>query len=131
MIDIKPAACGVNCKECASYKVTTENDIKAAELLVDWYKERGWIGKNEGAEAIMKKNPLCKGCRNTTEDCFFKRGCHNIDFRVCCNERQIDHCGECVDFPCENYRIWALSAEAHKKALEHLISLRGNYYENS
>lgn len=27
--DLKMAACGVNCTECAQYKVTKENDLKA------------------------------------------------------------------------------------------------------
>jgi len=29
MPDLKMAACGVNCTECAQYKVAKENDLKA------------------------------------------------------------------------------------------------------
>ena len=124
MNNLKLAACGVNCAECASYKVTVENDIEAAESLVDWYKSQGWIGENEGAEAVIKKNPICKGCHNITDDCFWQCGCGNIDFRICCEEKQINHCGECNDFPCENYTEWVSWHDSHKKAMEYLLSLK-------
>ena len=48
MNKLKLAACGIDCNECGSYKVTMEHDIKAAEGLVTWYRGKGWIGKNEG-----------------------------------------------------------------------------------
>ena len=123
---IKMAACGIDCKECASYKVTVEQDLKAAELLVEWYKSCGWIEKSEGAEAVMKKSPLCKGCWNSTDDCFFKCGCNNIDFRICCKGKQINHCGECSEFPCEHYKEWVSWGEHHQKAMEYLLSLKAN-----
>ena len=126
MNELKMAACGLDCSECNQYKVTTQHDAKAAESLVVWYRSMGWIGESEGAEAVMKKAPLCKGCWNSTEDCFFKCGCANIDFRVCCKERQIDHCGQCGDFPCEHYKTWGYWHESHEKAMEHLMSLRTN-----
>jgi len=122
--ELRIAACGIDCAECASYKVAIEHDLKAAELLVEWYKGQGWIGENEGAEAVMKKAPLCKGCWNTTDDCFFKCGCGSRDFRICCTEKQISHCGECSDFPCEHYKIFVGDLDHHKKAMEYLLSLR-------
>ena len=107
--------------------LTIENDVKAAERLVEWYRDSGRIGKDEGAEAVLKKNPICTGCWNTVKDnCYFKCGCGSRDFRVCCAEMQINHCGECSDFPCEHYREWVSWGEHHKKAMERLISLRGN-----
>lgn len=120
------AACGVDCRECASYKVTVDNDIKAAEELVEWYRAQGWIGKDEGAEAVVAKNPLCKGCWNSDDTCFFKCGCNVIDFRECCNEKKIEHCGECMDFPCKYYEEWASWAGTHEKARERLALLRMN-----
>jgi hypothetical protein len=122
---LRLAACGIDCAACGSYKATIHHDIKAAEGLVDWYRSQGWIGKNEGAEAVMRKAPLCKGCWNTTDDCFFKCGClPGRDFRICCIEKQIGHCGECYDFPCEQYLEFVGDLEHHKKAMEYLLSLR-------
>jgi len=126
MNKLKMAACGIDCSECDSYKVTVEQDLKAAETLVEWYRSQSWIGENEGAEAVLKKVPLCKGCWNVTDDCFFKCGCGNIDFRICCKDRQINHCGECNDFPCEQYKKWVDWHESHKKAMERLIVLKTN-----
>lgn len=121
---LKLAACGLHCTECSSYKVTMEHDREAAEELVGWYRSMGWIGKNEDAEAVMRKIPLCKGCWNTTEDCFFKSGCHpGRDFRICCTEKQLDHCGE---FPCDAYKEFVGNLDHHKKAMEYLLSLRAN-----
>lgn len=124
MCKLKMAACGVDCQGCVSYKVTVEHDMKSAQSLVEWYRGRGWIGEDEGADAVMNKNPLCRGCWNTTDDCFFKCGCGRRDFRICCIERQIDHCGQCGDFPCAYYKDWASWSETHQKAMEHLLSLR-------
>jgi len=38
MNKLKLAACGIACNECASYKVTIEQDMNAAERLVEWYR---------------------------------------------------------------------------------------------
>lgn len=124
MKKLKLAACGVDCSECGQYKVTMEQDFKAAESMVAWFRSMGWIGENEGAQAVMKKAPLCKGCWNTTEDCFWKCGCGSKDFRICCEERRINHCGECAEFPCENYKEWTEWHETHKNAMAYLMSLR-------
>ena len=126
MTKLKLAACGIDCSICAQYKVTVEHDLNAAESLLEWFKGQGWIGKNEGGEAVMKKAPLCKGCWNITEDCFWKCGCGSKDFRICCNEKQISHCGECNDFPCEQYKKWVDWHESHKKAMEYLLVLKEN-----
>lgn len=127
MKTVRLAACGIDCAECGSYKVTMAQDINAAEQLVAWYKGQGWIGEHEGAEAVLKKNPLCKGCWNTSDDCFFKCGCHpNRDFRVCCTEKHISHCGECKEFPCKPYLEFVGDLEHHKKAMAHLMSLKND-----
>ena len=127
MSELRLAACGMNCKECDSYKVRTEHDVKAAKSLAAWYRGMGWIEKNEGAEAVILKNPLCKGCWNSTDDCFFKCGCHpKLDFRICCTDKKIQHCGECNDFPCAMYIEFVGDLEHHKRAMEHLISIRKN-----
>lgn len=126
MATSKLAACGVDCNKCSQYKVTMEQDLKAAESLVGWFRSQGWIGENEGAEAVMKKAPLCKGCWDITDDCFWSCGCGNRDFRICCKEKQINHCGECVEFPCDDYKNWVDGLEHHEKAMEYLLSLKSN-----
>lgn len=62
MDKLRLTACGVNCNGCDQYKVTTEQDIKSAKLMVEWFKSQRWIEQNEGNEAVLKKAPLCYGC---------------------------------------------------------------------
>ena len=126
MDKLRLAACGIDCNECGQYKVTSEHDLKEAEDLVYWFRSMGWIGQDEDAEAVMKKAPLCKGCWNITNDCFWKCG-GGCGLRICCEERQINHCGECGDFPCEDYMKFGDDGLSHhKKAMERLLSLREN-----
>ena len=122
--ELKMAACGIDCSQCGQYKATMENDLAAAATLVEWFRGQGWIGKAEGAEAVMAKAPLCKGCWQRTADCFFKCGCNKKDFAQCCRDRQIDHCGQCADFPCEPYSEWTGWDTSCKKAMERLLSLK-------
>ena len=56
MNKLKLAACGVICNECATYN--KGYNMKAAESLVEWQRERGWIEVNEGAEAVQKNPPF-------------------------------------------------------------------------
>ena len=121
----KLAACGIDCAECDSYKATIDRDWNAAANLVDWYRGVGWIGKNEGAEAVMSKNPQCKGCWDSTDDCFFKItfGCEK---RICCMEKQLSNCGECGDFPCGHYSEFPSANAFYQKAMERLLAIKAN-----
>ena len=121
MHKLRLAACGIDCTECNLFIVTMEKDKKVAESLVEWFRSQGWIKQNDGAEAVLNKNPLCKGCWYITDDCFWKCGCGKIDFRICCEEKKINHCGECDDFPCEYYKKWTEMHEGHKKAMDYLL----------
>ena len=123
MDKLKLAACGIDCNECASYKVTTEHNLKSAELMLPWFRGQGLIGENEGAEAVVKYAPFCTGCWNIAGDCYWT-GCNNCNLRICCIEKQINHCGECSDFPCEPYKKFASGGEVYKKAMEYLLSLK-------
>lgn len=120
------AACGIDCTTCDQYKVTIHQDMQAAAALVEWFKSQGWITPDEGAEAVMKMAPLCKGCWDITEDCFWSCGCGRRDFRICCTERKLAHCGQCTDFPCADYVLWAEGVDQNKAAMDHLLSLKKN-----
>ncbi|MCL1887557.1 MAG: DUF3795 domain-containing protein [Kiritimatiellaeota bacterium] len=122
MKNLKLAACGMDCDECASYKVTTKKDLDAAELMLPWFKSQGLVAENEGAEAVLKLAPFCTGCWNMKNDCYWS-GCNTCHFRTCCVEKHINHCGECADFPCKRYTEWA-SNETYKKAMGRLLALK-------
>ena len=118
----KLAACGIDCNECGQYKVTHFGDKKSAEDLVPWFKSMGWIGKDDGAEAVIKKAPLCGGCWSGVGFC--SQNC----MRPCCVERKLNNCGECVDFPCEKYVDWIADLDHHKKAMEHLTAIHNEIF---
>ena len=121
---IRIAACGMDCNECGQYKITMEHDAKTAGALVGWFKSQCWIEEGEGAEAVLRKNPLCKGCWNLTDDCFWKFHCTNCGIRSCCIDKGVTHCGECCDFPCVKYLNFAEDGLVHhKKAMENLLLL--------
>ena len=123
----KLAACGIDCNECGQYKVTLYQDSESAENLVSWFRSMGWIGENEGAEAVLKRAPLCKGCWSDFVFC----GNNSYCFNSCCTEKKINNCGECVDFPCKRCMDFMTDGlEHHKKAMEHLMSINKTIFNN-
>ena len=70
----------------------------------------------------MQKNPpFCKGCWGEKSENHLIKDCH---IRTCCEEKGINHCGDCGDFPCEKYIKWIDNLDHHKKAMEYLLSLK-------
>ncbi|HKM17326.1 MAG: DUF3795 domain-containing protein [Firmicutes bacterium] len=117
MEKLELAACGIDCNECDIYKAAF--DRKAAESLARWFKRQGWIGKDEGVEAIMQKAPYCNGCWNKTG----VHWCSDCHLLKCCEGRQFNHCGECGGFPCDEYKKWVGDYEHHKQAMDYLMSI--------
>ena len=117
------AACGLNCSECDAYKVTMFGDLEKAGKMVEFWRYNGWIRPDDGAEVILKFNPICKGCRDNA-DCVIKCGYGDRDFRACCDEKRNRHCGECGEFPCEDYKAWASQNDGCQNGMNVLLSLR-------
>jgi hypothetical protein len=119
----KLAACGIDCNECGQYKVTLYQDREAAENLVPWFRQIGWIGKCQGTKAVLKRAPLCRGCWSDVGFCM--NGC---GIRRCCIEKKINNCAECVDFPCEKCITFMTDGlEHHKKAMKYLLALKQSH----
>jgi len=57
------APCGISCKGCNLRYA--DRDPAAAEALVGWFRERGWIQPHEGAEEIMKRRPSAPAAGRT------------------------------------------------------------------
>lgn len=41
----------------------------------------------------------CKGCRTAVRKSSHKRSC-GYGMRICCEEKEIDYCGQCEEYPC-------------------------------
>lgn len=122
MNQLKLAACGIECDGCDLRNAG--HDLKAAESCVAWFRAQEWIAADGNAEsvqqAVLNKKPYCSGCwSEKSEDQF----CANCDLRVCCEKKEINHCGGCDDFPCEKYTAWLGGLEHHIKAMEYLQSM--------
>ena len=112
------AACGLDCSVCDLYLAA--QDIQAAARLTEWFRARGWIGENEGAEAVQRQAPFCMGCWDVTA----KQWCGDCSLRGCCAENDRSDCGECGDFPCAAYRAWTVGQAHHQAAMERLLARR-------
>ena len=115
MAEMKRAACGLDCNSCNLYLAA--HDPLAAAALMDWFRARGWIGENEGTEAVQRQAPFCMGCWDETA----KRWCGDCNLRGCCEEKCHPHCGECANFPCKSYREWTVGQAHHQAAMEYLM----------
>jgi hypothetical protein len=112
MSKLKMAACGLDCNECGHYKLAMEHNLKSAEYLVEYFRDGEWIGKNDGAEEVLKKVPICKGCWD--ESGVRTQNCTDCFLRACCEEKQLNHCRECDNFPCESYIDFEKGHEGHE-----------------
>ena len=77
-------------------------------------------------ECEQSKTPSCNGCWDKTGVCW----CDDCGLRACCEEKQLDHCGECGDFPCGDYTKWVGNYGHHKAAMECLMSIKANHTDN-
>ena len=112
------AFCGLDCSICNLRRAA--HDRTAAEALVDWFRQRGWIAPHEGADEIMEKAPFYTGCRSSEGPHF----CGGCTMRSCCEEKKLNHCGECPAFPCKPYAEWTEGLAHHQAAMEQLLSLQ-------
>ncbi len=117
----KMAPCGLDCDGCNIFR--SSFDIAAAESLVKWFKSQGWIGEKEGAIELMKKGPFCNGCQGDRSVLWSD----NCSILTCCvDDKKLDTCSECDNFPCNNLEKWADDGEHHRIALSVLKQQKKN-----
>jgi hypothetical protein len=110
------AVCGIICDECLIFKAP--NDPESAQKVVDWLKR-------EKGEDVKPEQISCMGCRGDrtqhwSEDC---------EIMLCCiDEKKLDYCHECGDFPCEKIDEFVTYGEKYKEAIERLESMRAGTY---
>ena len=94
--DLSLAICGIDCTICPLR--IADSNTQAAQSLVGWFKNEGWLKEDEGVSELMQRGPYCRGCRGD-------RSVHwssSCQFLSCCiDEKQLHNCSECQDFPCE------------------------------
>ena len=117
--DVLMAACGLLCGSCDIRRMPFDDE--AARVTVDWYREMGWLEKNEGVKDAIKKNMICTGChgdrtKHWSADCWI--------LKCCVDEKNLRHCDECNDFPCRRLVDWSKQNDGYAKAFERLGQLK-------
>ncbi len=106
------AVCGLKCYECDILQAS--HDSKMAQEIADWFKK-------ERGEDVPIEKIHCLGCRgNRTQhwspDCWI--------LKCCVDEKGLDFCYECEEFPCERLKKWAEESKDYKEALNRLKVMR-------
>lgn len=109
------SVCGLNCKACDIYMVST--DEKAANRVTKWFKEMGWLDKDEGISELRESAPYCLGCRDDSEihwspDCWI--------LECCFHEKGLKYCSECKQFPCDKLISRSEKSQRYSRALQRL-----------
>ena len=120
MATFKLASCGIDCNACALYKITMHQDAPSAEKMIPVLREEGLIGADAGIDAVFALGALCRGCWAGEGVACDLPSCP----RLCCAEKQLDHCGACAEFPCRRYDDWVDGREHRGRAKQFLLDLR-------
>ncbi len=107
------AVCGLVCSGCGILKATT--DAKAAQGIVDWFRK-------ERNEELKIEDIHCSGCKGDrakhwSPDCWI--------LQCCVDQKGLEFCHECDDFPCERLKQWAKLDKRYGEALNRLREMGG------
>jgi hypothetical protein len=112
------AACGLDCEACGIRRVPFDED--AARGVVEWFHNMGWLEGHEGVETILEKGMYCCGCL-ADRSLHWAPECWIL---LCCvDDKGIENCAQCDEFPCERLVEWSGENEGYANALERLRSL--------
>jgi hypothetical protein len=105
------AVCGLECHRCDILRAT--DDKKIAQETVDWFKR-------ELNQDIKLEDVHCMGCREDrakhwSPDCWI--------LHCCADQKGLEYCYQCGEFPCQKLTEWSKSSERYKQALNRLRHL--------
>lgn len=89
----KMTMCGYRCDLCKAFATNVRNKDEREMLSNIWKK---YYDLDIPVEQIY-----CDGCRCIKENA--KRIDMGCPVRTCVIEKQVDNCGECIDFPCSTF----------------------------
>jgi hypothetical protein len=103
------AACGLDCGPCPIRLIPI--DEKAAQGVINWFKEMGWLKENEGIKEAIERKMFCNGCQGD-RDTHWSANCQIM---LCCvDEKHKQHCGQCPELlTCEKLERFASDGPEH------------------
>lgn len=109
------AVCGLDCGRCPIRRFPTDPD--AAEGVIKWYRDMGWLEEDEGVAEAVERTMYCTGCHGDrtvhwSADCWI--------LQCCVDDRGLQFCYQCEEFPCERLEEWATQNEGYAEALQRL-----------
>jgi hypothetical protein len=118
MDSIMMAACGLDCGSCAIRLAPA--DPAAAKVVVDWFREEGWLAEDEGMAQVIERKMYCAGClgdrdTNWSADCWI--------LACCVDRRGLSNCSECESFACDRLVERSGECEGYRDALARLRGL--------
>ena len=105
------AFCGLECHKCPAFLATqADDDEKRVEIAKIWSKEYN--------ADIKPEHINCDGCKSDTGRLIGH--CLVCEVRKCGNEKELENCGHCNDFPCKKLDFIFNAAPDAKKKLEEI-----------
>lgn len=114
------AVCGLDCGSCEIRLLPT--DEGAATIAVDWYRRQGWLNEDEGCEEAIARKMYCCGCHGD-RSIHWSADCSIL--HCCADDKGLQHCSECAEFPCERLIEWSQQNDAYAEALKRLEAMCG------
>jgi len=114
------AVCGIDCTAC-TIRIASLGDTEAVEELVVWWKKEGWLKEDEGMPELLKQSPFCQHCRGD-RSMHWSANCWIL--KCCVDDKGLEYCYECEQFPCERLNKWAQGNSDYTQALERLHQMK-------
>jgi hypothetical protein len=105
-------ACDLECNECDVFQAP--NNPRIAQEIVEWVKQRRAID-------MRPQDVHCLGCKGDRAkhwdpDCWI--------LKCCVDEKGLEFCHQCHDFPCGRLTEWAEGSEGYGEALRRLSRMK-------
>jgi hypothetical protein len=115
--ELRLGACGLDCESCNLYRLPTDTAIQ--DKMVPWFREMGWLGKDEGWDVAFRKGMYCKGC-GSPDLCWSS----NCQLAKCCkHDKGYHNCSQCAHFVCKKYDERQRDDERYNEGIRYLQSL--------
>ena len=102
------AACGLICNDCPIFQAS--DDPRIAGSISKWFKE------NQNID-IKPEQIGCSGCLGNREK-HWSPECWIL--KCCVDDRGLDNCSQCDEFPCDRLNKWAGENDKYAEAITRL-----------
>lgn len=107
---LKLAFCGDDCNLCPRYIATQSGDVEQLKEAASMWKKAGW---RDGI--VPPEEMVCYGC-------ILVKWCRYNDIRKCAEDKGIDNCGKCDDYPCKKMEKVFEQSESYAKQCKNSFS---------